>query len=663
MNQVLQDIRYFNGAYVFANGQQGFSSISYQFTDDGYYLNGNSTMDCESWYNLTIAPYFPVNFTWPNPVFDAIPLSTNTPLYPTSGRAYMTGFTDGYIECDPYRAGWFPPPGIPSSVKNFTTLLPATVSYGNNPIPQFAYNNAFILSNHLAFLDNPGEFFYNADEDCLYLIPYSEQHWQILTNSMVTVASLNQVTQIIHQGVSTSFDLAFVGWKNSDTSSSIFHNDNGNNYPIAHIVEIDLMEFGFSGSGVSIFNINIMLVFHHTIMSGMTQPINTNVGGIVTNNIVHNSSNSCISMGGSVSLILNNTCAYTTGFATMNSNSPNLEIVRGNVVANAGLIALSLAGGNTNPTVAGVVQPTIGEFNWVDNGGQLGAQWAVVNSEQGVFRYNEVTNMNPGNFVYLNFETLSQLEGISTTQNNMIIDNNILINGSGGAIYSFNNGGDGFAVITNNLMIDAMYTAQSLNCRAQGNCFSFSNNQLIMTNNYLPNIPSPVPYMLPPQVNVEIFEASGVPSFQTSVCHGLVDDSTAVNGDLEGQAVLSQFWNGVLGSNIVASPTNLPPLQLSDLYTNINLQPTEYNTLNIEIVQQYLASLYTWTKTSSTSQITFGAENCTYFRDQQLELKRAQNCHARTNSEPGISELIFSMYSNYHQPVSICWPPKGSRTN
>ena len=656
MHQVLQNASFFTGVYVFANAIQGYANINYQFTNGGYYLNASNAIDCEVWYNMTIAPYFPSNFTWPNPVFDGIPMP---PPATTVGRAYMTGFASNSPECDPGRAGHFPPPGIPASVTNFSFLYPATDGnfFNERYPPTYAYNNAFILSNHYAFLDNPGEYYYDTTTDCLYIVPYSARHTQILTQTYNTF-TVAQSTQLLREGISTSFNLAFVAWHSLDVQPTVFTYNTGYAYHVAQIVEIDSLEFGFGSTAMTTGH--SFMVFHHNILRGMTQGVIAYYnGGIVANNIIHNTTSGgsgCITVDGPIALVFNNTCAYTTSPFAVNSNGAQLEIVRGNVVVNPGLAGLSLAGGNTYSTDPGVVQSTVGEFNWVDQAGQLGAQWAAVNSEEGIFRYNEITNMHSGNYVYLHFETLSQLEGISTIQNNMIVDNNILVNGSGGAIYEFNSPGSGFAVITNNLFIDAMFEGQTDGTQS----FSFANNQLIMTNNYLPNIPSPVPYMLPPQVNVQGFGAPGTPSFQTSVCHGLVDDFSAINGEVGGYPALSQFWNGYASGNI-------PPLVLSNLYTEINYQPTEYYTINVNNIQAYLAGVYTWVHQNDIyqpmlplSQMAFGAENCSYFVEQQLALKRVQNCQARINSEPAISVLIYNLYPNYHTPTG-CWPPVGDR--
>lgn len=672
MNELLQEIPFlFNGANLFADGAQGYSSINldlgvpYSYNANEYtgYLIGNSTMDCEAWYNLTVAPYFPSNITWGNPVFDAIPLPFNWPLYPTFDRAYITAFTAGFVECDGGRGGNFPPPGIPASVTNFSILTTGTQPTNN---VEYAYNDAFILSNHYAFFDNPGEFYYDMATDCLYIVPYSQQHLQLLTATYDTF-SLSQVSQTVHQGASTSFNLAFVSWQSLDISSTIFYFNNNYPYHLAQIIEIDTLEFVFGGTAAATWIVN--LVFHHNILRGMANAASNEYGfSIATNNIIYNSTNECFNLIGSIVLVLNNTCAYTVGFSAVNTNGGELEIVRGNVVVHAGSIGLSLAGGNTQWSGTGTVRSTIAEFNWVDTTGQLGAQWALINIEEGIMRYNEITNADSGNWIFVHASSISQSETMSTVQNNMIVDNNIFINGSGAGIFSFASStpsGTGFATVTNNLLIDAAYRSEVINtCTG---CYSFSNNQMIMTRNYLPNLPSGIPYMLPPQVNIGAFSVSNTPT-QLSVCHGLVDNFVSINGNTSataaiwGHPTLSQFWNGALGGASTAA--NLPPLQLSELYTNINYQPTEYlaSQTNLFNIQQYLASIYSWTQTSPTAQMAFGASNCTYYAEQQLALKRAQNCQARINSEPRISEYIYSLYSSFHQPVGMCWPPTGDRT-
>ena len=647
MNLLLRNASFFNGASLFADGAQGYTTVTMEFTAGGSYLNASMTYDCEAWYNMTIAPYFPSNITWGYPVFDAIPVpfENNTQV----SRAYVTGFTaSSFVECDPDRVGVYVPRGVPSSVTNLPPTSPSS------SLIEYAYNDAFILSNHYGFLDAPGEFWYNASSDCLYLIPYSSQHAQLLTTVYYTY-DVAQVQETVHQGASASFRLASVEFGNADVAT-VFNGYDVRPFDTAAIIEIDSLEFAFGGVAAEIYANT--LVFHHNIVRSMTQAVimADAAAGIITNNVIVNNTWACMSVNAKNVLVLNNSCAYVPQFAMINTNGAELELVRGNSVVGAGCIGISMAGGNTNHLVNGQVQPTIAEFNWVDSGSQLCAQWAVLNSNQGVMRYNEITNMNPGNWNFLHYATFgnpsSQSAGMTTIQNNQVVDNNILINSSGAGIFTYaqNGNGNGFTTVTNNLNINAEYYSQTIDLLTLGN------NQHISTANVLEQ-PAPYPYMYPAQVNVGAFYATSTVGAQSSVCNGLLD---YVDVPID---ILYKYWNGQLGQ-VQSVDGDIPALQPSTLYTDVNAQPQTFVMQNLDLLQKYNAEVYNWIEGSDDqSQMTWGNANCTYYAEQQLQLKRAQNCQARINSERGIWEQIYLLYPGYHTLSGMCWPPTADRSS
>ena len=646
MNLLLRNASFFDGAWLFADGAQGYTTVTMEFTAGGSYLNASMTYDCEAWYNMTIAPYFPSNITWGYPVFDAIPVpyQNNTQV----SRAYVKGFTDSWVECDPDRVGVYVPRGVPSSVTN----LPLTSS--SSSLIEYAYNDAFILSNHYGFLDAPGEFWYNVSSDCLYLIPYSPQHARLLT-TVYNTYDVSQVQETVHQGASASFHLASVEFANADVQT-VFNGYDVRPYDTAAIIEIDSLEFAFGGVAAEIYANT--LVFHHNIVRSMTQAVimADAAAGIITNNVIVNNTWACMTVNALHVLVLNNSCAYVPQFAMINTNGAQLELVRGNSVVGAGCIGISMAGGNTNHLVNGQVQPTIAEFNWVESGSQLCAQWAVLNSNQGVMRYNEITNMNPGNWNFLHYAKFnnpaSQSAGMTTIQNNQVVDNNILINSSGAGIFTYaqNGNGNGFTTVTNNLNINADYYSQTIDLLTLGN------NQLISTANVLDQ-PGPYPYMYPAQVNVGAYYATSTVSAQSSVCNGLLDYVDVPNN------MLSKYWNGQLGQ-VQSVDGDIPALQPSTLYTDVNAQPQTFVMQNLDLLQKYNAEVYNWIEGSNEqSQMTWGNANCTYYAEQQLQLKRAQNCQARINSERGIWEQIYLLYPGYHTLSGMCWPPTADRSS